>query len=180
MIHSDNILMYNCILQMHSEDPEEYPLDMLVYSNSHKKLKKEYVRTMIIIGFKRATRQIQSDSMLPIKDKLHFFKENDMRAESLLKKISSLFKSNPLLQEICSVKNNPMNDNRKNKHGCNSAFNSYNEAYCCFFFESESVRECFSYYVELIFIQFDPKILCQKFKFLCCESKCHSSGCLKK
>jgi len=54
---------------------------------------------------------------------------------------------------------------------------SFNEKFCKKYFLPIQVRESYFYYTEYIFSEFDPDVLCKKFKLRCCRSPQHSPDC---
>lgn len=69
---------------------------------------------------------------------------------------------------------------KRNKEAEKDSFKSFNASFCKSYFEKNCIRESFSLYLDLIFSNFEPKTLCEKFEFRCCRSQLHSLDCLEK
>mmetsp|Transcript_26267 Transcript_26267/g.25879 ORF Transcript_26267/g.25879 Transcript_26267/m.25879 type:complete len:147 (-) Transcript_26267:68-508(-) len=70
----------------------------------------------------------------------------------------------------------------KSKRNTNPAQKSFNTEYIRFYFRNEPVKQSFFYFVELVFSDPNPEILCEKFGFCCCLSQTpqeHSYKCCK-
>ena len=172
-------LIFNQRLLQDTKSIGDSTLKKFQYLFSRKCLKKENLRAQIIRALKRALRQISDKVKPPIRTKLHSFSLANEKAVHIWNKISEIFFENPLLREACHTESGPMPDG-KHKPKCLVTDKSYNKHFCKSFFTPECVRHCFSYYIELVFVPFDPKSLCDKFKFLCCEGKTHNFECLEK
>jgi hypothetical protein len=169
-------------LQILSQNSKDCILNIFRYANSRRQLKKENLRVQLIRSFKRAIREILSNKKLPINFKLHSFDPKEIKAFSLYEKLKSLVKEHSELQKLCLTECGPITDGKsKKKENSAVKVKSFNSEYCKEFFSSIKVREFYSYYIELVFSNFEPKVLCQKFKFLCCENtKRHTLDCLMK
>ncbi|OMJ66836.1 hypothetical protein SteCoe_36178 [Stentor coeruleus] len=169
----------NRILQMLTFGSDNYVLNKFRHANSRKVLKKEFLRAQLIRAFKRALRQISQGKKLPIKSKLHSFDSKNQQALRIWNILKDFYYQNEELQSICLTTNGPKTDG-KSKPKPENIEKSFNSKFCQKFFSQEIVRKCFSYYLELIFLPFEPKVLCKKFNFLCCDEKHHSIDCLYK
>lgn len=179
MNESEDSLLSGRILQMLISGSDNYVLNKFRQANSRKVLKKEYLRVQLIRAFKRALRQISQGKKLPIKSKLHSFDPRNQQALKIWNILKDFYDRNKELQSICLTINGPKTDGKSMPKTINTQ-KSFNLKFCQNFFSLEIVRKCFSYYVELIFLPFEPKALCKKFNFLCCDEKHHSIDCLYK
>lgn len=84
------------------------------------------------------------------------------------------------LGEICKTEFGPKTDGkRKRRNKFSETRNSFNDAFCKDYFNANSVRESYFYYVELLFANLDEKILEKTFELRCCQDG-HNLKCLEK
>ena len=143
--------------------------------------KKEYVRCKLIRGHKRAIRQILA-KQIP-KTTIHKFDPADSKAQSLW----ALMKQNTDIQkdefeEKSKTEAGPITDGKakRTEETVKDSFRSFNASFCKAYFENPGIRESFSLYIDLIFSNFDPQVLSNKFEFRCCRNETHSLDCLEK
>ena len=143
--------------------------------------KKEYLRCKLIRGHKRAIRQILSN-IIP-KTTIHKFAPTDVKAHNLWTlMIKIINKDCGLLSRISKTEEGPITDGRAKRSAESLALSekSFNAAFCKAYFANSNVRESFFQYINLIFVDFEPKILCKKFDFSCCRKSMHSVECIEK
>jgi hypothetical protein len=143
--------------------------------------KKEYVRCKLIRGHKRAIRQLISNT-IP-KTTIHKFNPvnfNAQRIWSTLKQITERYSE--AFSSICKTEAGPITDGRakRSAESMKQCEKSFNGVFCAQYFENVHVRESFIQYVSLIFVDFEPGVLGEKFEFYCCKNKKHSVECLEK
>lgn len=149
--------------------------------SSIKSPKKEYLRCKLIRGHKRAIRQILSN-IIP-KTTIHKFNSTDVKAHSLWTlMIKIINKDNSLFSKISKTEEGPITDGRakRSAESLMSSEKSFNAAFCKTYFSNTNVRESFFQYINLIFVDFEPKVLCKKFDFACCRKVRHSVECMEK
>ncbi|OMJ89998.1 hypothetical protein SteCoe_7790 [Stentor coeruleus] len=138
--------------------------------------KKDYLRSKMIRSHKRAIRQIATGAC---PSKILMFKSENCRAEELWKKFCQVYFQN---QEILSVVSqtdlNYIADQRKIWKNYQSSVKSYNSKFCRNYFSEIPVRESYFYFIELVFCDFSPEHLKNKFEFCCCHNKSHNSICI--
>ncbi|CAG9325969.1 unnamed protein product [Blepharisma stoltei] len=137
--------------------------------------KKEYLRCKMIRGHKRANRQIEKGT-LPQKT-LNVFSDKAQSYWDQLTKCFHLYRH--ILSEESKTEAGPRTDG-KSKRTCeeNGLQKSFNGKFCKKYFEPIQVRESYFYYTEYIFSEFDPDVLCKKFKLRCCRAPQHTSECM--
>lgn len=137
--------------------------------------KKEYLRCKMIRGHKRANRQIEK-KIFP-KRTLNVYSAKAQSYWDQLTKCFNLHKS--VLVEESKTEAGPKTDGKtKRNTGENNIPKSFNEKFCKRYFQPVQVRESYFYYTEYIFSEFEPDVLCKKFKLRCCRAPEHSSECL--
>lgn len=149
--------------------------------SSHLPPKKEYVRCKLIRGHKRAIRQI-INNQIP-KTTIHKFPETDAKAQSLWQILKQIYENHSNeLDEISKTEAGPITDGKTKREDreAKRTEKSFNSKFCEEYFSSSCVRESFSVYLELIFCQFDPSVLCERFEFCCCRAKKHCVDCVEK
>jgi hypothetical protein len=143
--------------------------------------KKEYIRCKLIRGHKRAIRQIISNQ-LP-KATIHKFDPEDSKAHSLWMMMRQIYIINQSeFDSICKTESGPATDGRSKRDGesVKASEKSFNSSFCKSYFYSKNVRDSFAVYLDLIFSNFDPKVLSEKFEFFCCRCELHSVDCMEK
>lgn len=145
------------------------------FTKNKKPLRKEFISVQIIRSLKRSIRGI--------KGKLYGFDYKDTDAGRIWNKLLSIIKENPSLNEISLTESGPKTDGKKKKSG-ESIHKSFNYEFRKSFFKQDAVREYYSYFIELVFHDFTPKALCQKFEISCCNHSStrqnHSPPCIIK
>ncbi|CAG9311374.1 unnamed protein product [Blepharisma stoltei] len=137
--------------------------------------KKEYLRCKMIRGHKRVNRQIEKGT-LPQKT-LNVFSEKAQSYWDQLTKCFHQYRS--ILSEESKTEAGPKTDGKAKRKGEeNDLPKSFNGKFCKKYFEPIQVRESYFYYTEYIFSEFDPDVLCKKFKLRCCRAPQHSSECM--
>lgn len=143
--------------------------------------KKEYVRCKLIRGHKRAIRQILKN-IIP-KTTIHKFSATDIKAHNLWLLIQQIvIKNIPTFAGLSKTESGPITDGRakRSNESLKKCEKSFNAAFCKAYFSNQDVRESFSHYLNLIFVDFDPNILTKKFEFSCCRNDKHTVECLEK
>jgi hypothetical protein len=160
-----------------------------LFKNKNKQyIKQENLRAQIIRALKRSIRQaldeVQSKSLKisKITKKIHNFEVKDTRALLIWGQLKDLAVTSNLLQDICRTEEGPETDGKSKK--IKSTQKSFNKKFCWDFFRHEEVRRYFSYYIELVFNNFNSKTMAKKFEVWCCElvngKEVHSSQCMLK
>ena len=143
--------------------------------------KKEYVRCKLIRGHKRAVRQIMAGQKP--KTTIHKFNADDSKSNSIWLLLSQLIEQElPIFEDTSKTESGPITDG-KSKRGqatLKDSQKSFNGTFCKSYFQEDHIRESFSVYIDLIFSNFDPEVLCEKFEFRCCRGKKHKIECLEK
>ena len=156
-------------------------LRSLFFSTKRKKMppKKEYLRCKLIRGHKRANRQIEK-SIKPTKT-LHKFNPENPKAQSYWKKLTEIYFQNyETLGNTSLTISGPRTDGKhKRQYESSYMHNSFNEKFCQQYFKEVAVRKSFYYYVKLVFSEFNPETLCEKFEFRCCAGE-HFGECYQK
>ncbi|CAG9311221.1 unnamed protein product [Blepharisma stoltei] len=148
-------------------------------NNSFKHPKKEYIRCKLIRGHKRANRQIQ-ENVLPNKT-IHRFNPNDTESASIWETLKEVYARNQeVLRDLSLTENGPQTDGKSKRLPSNDP-KSFNTTFCANYFKEQATRESFFYYTELLFCNFEPKILIEKFEIWCCpEGSKHDFMCDRK
>jgi len=148
-------------------------------NNSFKHPKKEYIRCKLIRGHKRANRQIQ-ENVLPNKT-IHRFEPNDTESVYFWQTLKDIYARNQeVLRDLSLTENGPQTDGKSKRKPSNDP-KSFNTKFCANYFKEQATRESFFYYTELLFCNFEPKILIEKFEIWCCpEGSKHDFMCDRK
>lgn len=144
----------------------------------NKNPKKEYVRVKLIRGHKRANRQIAS-GVHPVKT-INRFDKNNQNSRRYWKLMMEVYYNNQeLFDEQSTTESGPATDGKAKKRNRNVSqpSKSFNNSYVASYLDNPFTKESFHYYVELIFSDPDPQLLCEKFEFLCCKNPLHSEEC---
>lgn len=145
------------------------------FTKNRRILRKEYISVQIIRALKRSIRGT--------KGKLYEFNENDDEACKMWQKLQNIVKEDPSLEKVSLTESGPKTDGKKKKSG-DTIHKSFNYEFRKLFFKLDSVKEYYSYFIELVFHDYTPKSLCQKFKLSCCNQSQfknnHSSSCIIK
>ncbi|CAG9335408.1 unnamed protein product [Blepharisma stoltei] len=144
--------------------------------------KKEYLRCKLIRGHKRANRQIK-DGVHPSKT-IHKFDLANGKARDIWHTLQlHFFKNRYVLETESLTESGPTTDGKK-KRGKEiidkSTQKSFNTEYVKRYFLNEATKISFYYYVELIFADMNPDVLCDKFDFFCCKPLDHDASCTEK
>ncbi|CAG9314088.1 unnamed protein product [Blepharisma stoltei] len=139
--------------------------------------KKEYLRCKLIRGHKKLNRQIQSGNLSS--KHICAFKQESQRGLLIWNRLQQHFFANRNVLEVESqTESGPTTDGKKKRRKIDKATQkSFNAAFIRHYFNHEATKVSFYYYIELIFLDLDPGILCQKFQFQCCQSENHFDAC---
>ncbi|CAG9317339.1 unnamed protein product [Blepharisma stoltei] len=143
--------------------------------------KKEYLRCKLIRGHKRILRQIKK-CIIPAKT----LNRIDPSNPSALRQYEALrncyYRNADELDPLTETVKGPITDGRAKRKSawCEDIENSFNMSFCRSYFAPNSIRESYFLYVELIFMELDAEVLCDKFDFHCCREKNHSGECIEK
>lgn len=143
--------------------------------------KKEYVRCKLIRGHKRAVRQIIAGQKP--KTTIHKFDQQDSKSISIWLLLSRIIEQDlPIFEDTSKTESGPRTDGKSKRRleSLENSQRSFNGTFCKTYFQHPSIRESFSAYIDLIFSNFDPESLCEKFEFRCCREEKHSIECLEK
>ncbi|CAG9315082.1 unnamed protein product [Blepharisma stoltei] len=152
------------------------------HKNPNKPPKKEYLRCQLIRHHKKLNRCIK-DINCPDKNMGNFNRYNE-EACRLYEILKNIFEKNQNILEVESqTESGPMTDGRSKRNtNEEQAEKSYNTKYIQSYFRNEAVKQSFFYFVELVFSDSNPQILCEKFGFCCCLSQTlqeHSDSCFE-
>ncbi|CAG9319803.1 unnamed protein product [Blepharisma stoltei] len=150
-------------------------------SKALKPPKKEYLRCKLIRGHKRILRQLRK-CVMPRKT-LNRFDHSSHSARRLFDMLRSCYYRNAEeLDRLSETSSGPITDGRaKRKHTpLAHVENSFNVTFCESYFSPASIRESYFLYVELVFSELNPEILCDKFDFWCCKKRRHDGTCVEK
>lgn len=143
--------------------------------------KKEYVRCKLIRGHKRAVRQIMAGQKP--KTTIHKFNQEDGKSNSIWLLLSQLIeRESPIFEDTSKTESGPITDGKSKRslETSKDSQKSFNGTFCKNYFQHPYIRESFSIYIDLIFSNFDPEVLCEKFEFRCCRGNKHRIECLEK
>lgn len=146
--------------------------------------KREYFNAFIIRAIKRGFRNIISNK-LPSTTCIKINLKNPLEAR-YWNELGNLYRGNiEEVTKLASTESGPKTDGKKRgsraKNGeSERAHKSFNNKFCQDFFTSSTSQQAFKIIVELIFSEFIEGLLSEKFKFQCCNSKEHNSGCMNK
>ncbi|OMJ94450.1 hypothetical protein SteCoe_2351 [Stentor coeruleus] len=153
--------------------------NQFIETNKVKCPKKEYIRTKLIRGHKRAQRQC-FQKLKPDKT-IHRIDENNKH------QIKSWedFKNNviafaDIVKEMSKTENGPLTDGKTKRilDAINkNAPKTCNDEFVKDYFKSTYMRESFRLYINVIFAKQKPKELCERFGFNCCNRKNHFARC---
>ncbi|CAG9315040.1 unnamed protein product [Blepharisma stoltei] len=161
--------------------PDSLVLGQFKRKRQGERPKKEYVRLRVLRGHKRANREI-IQGQIPKKGLHAFVSRNGMCLDiwNVLRAIC--LRNISTISESCKTENGPKTDGRAKRANVSSSdANSCNNKFCIFYFSIEGILESYFWYIELIFAEANPSLLCNRFKMLCCapDGK-HSELCVKK
>ncbi|OMJ86249.1 hypothetical protein SteCoe_12314 [Stentor coeruleus] len=155
-------------------------------NESHEKIKvkqpkKEYIRTKLIRGHKRAIRQAITNQFP--KKTIHKVDElNKIQYDSW-----EIFKNNaiklcPQIIELSKTENGPLTDG-KNRRLLEKTkdfhYKTWNDYFVKDYFSNQYIRESFKLYIDVIFAVMDCDDLCTRFGFNCCQSEKHLTCCIE-
>ena len=157
-------------------------LSQFLCKRSNKHPKKEIIRCEVIRGIKRSIRQL-AEGKAPMKGWHGFQQLGDLEAEALWKQLRTLVETHSqVLLNIANTEAGPKTDGKviRARGGDKSHFNSFNDAFCRWFYSAPVVRSFHRLYVELVFIHCKAASLAAKLPFTCCAGPEHSQGCAEK
>ncbi|OMJ95163.1 hypothetical protein SteCoe_1537 [Stentor coeruleus] len=144
--------------------------------------KKEYVRCKVIRGHKKMIRNI-IDNKFPTKGIIKI-NSKDKKQLQLYRFFQDHYADHASdLDEISKTESGPLTDGkarRKNSKTKLDTENSFNNTFCKEYFTSQSVRESFCIFIELVFTKIDPDCLKERFGFSCCQGRLHNLDCYDK
>mmetsp|Transcript_12766 Transcript_12766/g.18639 ORF Transcript_12766/g.18639 Transcript_12766/m.18639 type:complete len:260 (+) Transcript_12766:1046-1825(+) len=147
-------------------------------TKKNKKPKKEYLRCKLIRGHKRIIRQL--DKQVIPRRTINKFDESDSKARLTYNKLKSILNSDrKVFLEKSKTEKGPKTDG-KNKRTNNDfvPYNSFNDNFCRWYLQELCLRKSFYFYIELIFSDLNPEMLCRKFDMRCCDYL-HTENCVK-
>lgn len=141
--------------------------------------KKEYIRTKLIRGHKRAQRQC-FQKFNPDKT-IHKIDPNNkyqLKSWEIFKNHVTNFADT--IREMSKTENGPLTDG-KNRRLLDSISRDVpktcNDEFVKEYFKSAYMRESFKLYINVIFARQTPKELCERFGFNCCDGSNHLAMC---
>ncbi|CAG9315041.1 unnamed protein product [Blepharisma stoltei] len=160
-------------------------LDSLILSNfftrTEKTPKKEYIRLRVIRGHKKAHRQIFKNQT-PLINALHAFEPTQNSQYPLIWRILSetCMRYKSTISQSCKTESGPATDGKSRKKIISGdEAKSFNNNFCRNYFSIPGVLESYFWYIELIFANKNPSVLCRKFEMFCCYGP-HSNECTNK
>ncbi|CAG9313413.1 unnamed protein product [Blepharisma stoltei] len=142
--------------------------------------KKEYIRCKLIRGQKRIMRQLKQGK-IPEKT-LNRFDSSKQICRDLWSKLEQCMREAiSEIEERIRTEAGPLTDGKcKRKTKSDDDCKSFNGKFCKWYFSHPVIRKLYFYYIELLFSEFQPEILNDKFDFKCCEEEQHQFLCYQK
>lgn len=145
--------------------------------------KKEYLRTKLFRGHKRATRQSMSRG-IPRKT-LHAIDITSVPQKAAWAKFCKFnLDHEEVMIDASKITNGPLTDGRawrdirSDQTGTQRKIErTFNDKFCREYLRNEIVVESFLLYIDCLFADLDNDILCERFKFRCCRSTEHDTTC---
>ena len=129
-----------------------------------KKVKKEYLRVLVLRGFKRAIRDVM-EGVKPRK-KVHGFSPGDGTASRNWGEFRKFVRRNRSLEECAPTENGPGTEGKAKKPSSKQAeAKTFNDKFCRGFFADSLVREAFHLYLNVIFSSESIEDWSHRFKF---------------
>ncbi|OMJ74951.1 hypothetical protein SteCoe_26013 [Stentor coeruleus] len=173
-----------CLLLENIPDNEKLDLYILRHFISDKVStpkppKKEHLRCKVIRGHKRAIRQILNGKTP--KATLHKFNIDDTRSLQMWRNLKDIIDRNPnfFINSISDDSGQKV-DMQGNIKSISTMEKSFSFGFCINYFRRDEIRESYFYYIQLLFMNFDVKKLCEKFGFRCCKGESHKIMCVEK
>lgn len=140
-------------------------------------VKKEYLRAHIIRMFRKMIRRYIKGKSIRVK-RLKGSQSFSIQYELVESAIKDRITSNlPIFQPISLPQNGPMSDGKLSKTTKKEkVFKSYNNQYVKNFFIREEIKECFFYFIQLIYIGSNFEELEDRLKIKCCSGD-HQESC---
>ncbi|OMJ90500.1 hypothetical protein SteCoe_7087 [Stentor coeruleus] len=143
--------------------------------------KREYIRTKLIRGHKRAIRQAVTNQFP--KKTIHKVDENNKNQKDSWEMFKAhVVKADTDIIRISKTENGPLTDgkNRRMLESSNDlSCKTWNDDSVKVYFSTQYIRESFKLYIDVIFAVMDCNELCARFGFNCCETKTHLARCLE-
>lgn len=129
------------------------------------KVKKEYLRVLVLRGFKRALRDVM-DKVTPRK-KVHGFDPGDRIASRKWGDFRTFVRRNNSLEALAPTENGPGTEGKAKKRSSAAQAESktFNDKFCRVFFTDSVVRTAFRLYLNVVFSHEDLEDLSHRFKF---------------
>lgn len=144
--------------------------------------KKEYVRCKVIRGHKKMIRNM-IENKFPSKGIIKI-SSKDKKQLQIYRFFQDHYADHTSdLDEISKTESGPLTDGksrRKNPQAKLDTENSFNNSFCKEYFSTQSVRESFCIFIELVFSKIEPDGLKEKFGFSCCRGRLHNLDCYDK
>lgn len=143
--------------------------------------KKEYIRTKLIRGHKRAIRQAITNQFP--KKTIHKVDEfNKKQNDSWEKFKDFVSEAGSQIIKLSKTENGPLTDGKNRRlleNPNNLSCKTWNDDSVKVYFSNKCIRESFKLYIDVIFAIMDCDELCCRFGFSCCQSKTHLARCLE-
>jgi hypothetical protein len=129
------------------------------------KVKKEYLRVLVMRGFKRALRDV-IEKVLPRK-KVHGFDPGDRITNKNWSEFRSFVRRNRTLEALAPTENGPGTEGKSKKRSAEAKAEAktFNDKFCKVFFTSSIVRTAFRLYLKVVFSHENSENLSSRFKF---------------
>jgi hypothetical protein len=141
--------------------------------------KKEYIRTKLIRGHKRAIRQAITNQFP--KKTIHKVDELNKTQNDSWEKFKKLVtEADPQIVKLSKTENGPLTDGKNRRlleNPNNLSCKTWNDDSVKVYFSNQCIRDSFKLYIDVIFAIMDCDELCCRFGFSCCQSKTHLARC---
>ena len=146
--------------------------------------KKEYLRTKLFRGHKRATRQSISNK-IP-KKTLHFISNASISQKDAWDTFCKFnINHREVMIGVSTTESGPRTDGqtwksmRSYQTGTESKTEkTFNDNFCSKYLSNDMVVKSFLLYVDCLFADMDSSVLCSRFRFKCCENE-HNAECIQ-
>jgi hypothetical protein len=168
-----------CRTKSHDPEIQIRILDILskLHNRTGKSLKKEYVREFSIRHHKKLLRLT--------------YKPSPRKYQALLSKTSAEFRSHltdfashaqenkPKLMPISQTTSGPETDGKSKRNLQHQGKKSFNDFFVRDYFSEPVVKDSYFLYMNYMFANMSPDVLCENFRYTCCKSENHSQECVE-
>lgn len=138
--------------------------------------KREYFRTKLIRGHKRAIRHVLSKK-IPTKtsNSVDINSKDQYTAWCIFKNFVNEHKFE--LEEISRTSNGPGTDGKCRRPSKNASDKTFNDNFCSIYFKNPFVKTSFIQYIDFLFSEIDCDLLNKRFDLKCCKLSSHLTCC---